>query len=167
MNKAFSRMNGSRAGRGFTLIELLVTMAVLTILISVGVPMYGQYTEGAATSSRTSALVSALNLARSEAVARREAVRVEAIGGDWANGLEVRLVSTDEVLRAVQATGGDAHAAIAETNALTEVDFDGQGRASAALDVSICPEGGGGKGRSVTLNRFGRVSLVVRDCPET
>lgn len=169
-------MGGKPAGAGFTLIELLVTMAVLTIVISVGVPMYGSFTQGSAVSSRTSELVAALNLARSEAVSLRTTVRLAALSnsGVWTSGWQVSNVATATVLRTAALT--DSMAAIRETANRTALRFDREGRVLADdgtfVDAAftVCPPAPAavGAGRRVTLSRFGRVQVaisVAADCP--
>lgn len=163
-------MNGSGAQRGFTLVEALVTIAVLTIIISLGVPLYGQFTQGSALTGRSSDLVSALNLARSEAVSRREQVRLSPIAGSWGNGWDVRVVSTDEVVREMDMRGADIGLVIVEASDLSSLDFDREGRVSSEgafvnASFDICPAGGGG-GRTIALSRFGRVELSALECPE-
>lgn len=88
---------------GFTLIELMVTLAVAIILLAVGIPMFSQMQANARITGQTNALVSAIALARAEAVGKR----VPAVicpkantapnnfncggAGDWVNGWEVFL----------------------------------------------------------------------------
>ena len=55
---------------GFTLIELVVTMAVLIVLLVLGVPEFKRMTEGNRQVAAINAIVSDLNLARTEAVKR-------------------------------------------------------------------------------------------------
>lgn len=167
-------MGGKPAGAGFTLVELLVTMAVLTIVISVGVPMYGSFTQGSAVSSRTSELVADLNLARSEAVSLRTTVRLAASGGVWTNGWQVSNVATAAVIRTVDLTG--SMVTLRETANRTALRFDREGRVLADDETfvdaafTVCPPAPAavGSGRRVTLSRFGRVQVaisVAADCP--
>ncbi len=83
---------------GLTLVELMVTLAVAIVLLAVGVPTYRSMVANNAIVAQTNGLVSALNLARSEAVKRGGFVAVcpkasadvaetDCGGnGDWANG---------------------------------------------------------------------------------
>lgn len=64
------RRNKSETSKGITLIELMVTLAVLVILLGVAVPTFQSVIRTNRVASLTNALVSALNLARSEAITR-------------------------------------------------------------------------------------------------
>lgn len=162
------RLNTPSHARGFSLVELMVTIAVLTILISVGVPMYGQFTQGSAVSTGTSELVGSLNLARSEAVARRASVRIEQLGatdGDWSDGWQIVLDADDSLIRVVQGVDKGV-VGITETSDATALVFDREGRVSANAVFNVCVESSTtADGRIVTLSRFGRVELEVEPCP--
>lgn len=172
MNVSEGATGGKGTVRGFTLIELMVTIAVLAIIISLGIPMYGQFTQGAGLSSRTSELVSSIHLARSEAVTRRAPIRMEAIDGDWTLGWEIYDDSlATPMLRQTDLRSSDVNYDIAEVGNLTVVTFDGQGRVSDLARFTICLRGAGNtNGRLLTLSRFGRVETVNIvgsgvDCP--
>ena len=79
--------------QGLTLVELMVTLAVAIILIAVGMPLFTGLAGSNRATTQANSLVSALKLARSEAVKRADSVTVcsndgGACGGagDWANG---------------------------------------------------------------------------------
>lgn len=63
-------------GRGFTLVELLVVLAVGAILLAIAVPGYAFLVNGSKLTAVTNDLVSALHLARSEAIKRGKRVTV-------------------------------------------------------------------------------------------
>lgn len=87
---------------GFTLVELLVTLTMAVILLAVGVPSFRTVIQNNRLTSGTNDLVSALNLARSEAVTRGLRVTVcksadqatcDTSGSGWEQGW---IVFTDE-----------------------------------------------------------------------
>lgn len=63
-------------GSGFTLIELLVTISVLAILLAIAVPSFQTFILNNRLATATNELVSALAIARSEAVKRATRVTV-------------------------------------------------------------------------------------------
>jgi len=65
-----------KAQNGFTLVELMVTLAVAIILLAVSVPLFRSMVSNNALVAQTNAIVTALNLARSEAVKRGAGVAV-------------------------------------------------------------------------------------------
>ncbi len=74
---------------GLTLPELLTTLAVVAIMAAIAVPAYQSMVQTNAQAATHNALVSSLNLARSEAQRRRQVVYVTPIGGQWQSGWEV------------------------------------------------------------------------------
>lgn len=62
--------------RGFTLVELLVVLAVGAVLLAIAVPSYAFLVNSSRLAAVTNDLVSALHLARSEAITRNTRVTV-------------------------------------------------------------------------------------------
>lgn len=80
-------LNGSR---GFTLFELMITLALLIILLGVAIPSYRVFIANQQVRTVSSNLLSALSLARSEAVKRAAVVTLAPASGSgvgaWNNG---------------------------------------------------------------------------------
>ncbi|MEN8166318.1 MAG: GspH/FimT family protein [Pseudomonadota bacterium] len=74
---------------GFTLIELMITLAVMTIVLTMGVPSFLQMMRNNHTVTQANQLVTSLNLARSEAVKRGMRVTVMKTGAEWENGWRI------------------------------------------------------------------------------
>ena len=107
---------------GFTLIELMVTMALAAILLTIGVPSFQSMMRNNRAATQANEFMSALNLARSEAVKRGQRAslcpstdQANCTGGtDWRAGWIVFVdTSTDpnvatvgEVLRVGEAFSG-------------------------------------------------------------
>jgi len=95
--------------RGFTLVELVVTMVIIGILSMIAIPSFRHLTRSSEVISATNELVTALNVARTEAVTRRINVSVCmstdqascATTGNWDQGWIVYIgdTSVGEVLR--------------------------------------------------------------------
>jgi type IV fimbrial biogenesis protein FimT len=61
---------------GFTLVELLITIVVLTILLAAGVPAFQSFIKNNRVTGQANDLISAIQLARSEALKRGENIVV-------------------------------------------------------------------------------------------
>lgn len=71
---------------GFTLIELIVTLAVAAIIIGLMIPSFQSVIRNNEMTTETNSLLSALQLARSEAVKRSDSVSVSAKGAGFGAG---------------------------------------------------------------------------------
>lgn len=56
--------------RGFTLMELMITLAIVAIVLAVGIPSFQEMMRENRLAAQTNAFLTALNLARSEAIKR-------------------------------------------------------------------------------------------------
>jgi type IV fimbrial biogenesis protein FimT len=74
---------------GFTLIELMVTIGIAGILMSIALPGFKSVVADNKLTSNINQLVSALNLARSEAVKRNLDVSIKKTGEEWEEGWTV------------------------------------------------------------------------------
>jgi len=84
---------GSRGrAAGFTLLELMTALLVVAIVLSAGVPSYLSVVRNNRAATNANELVSALTIARSEAVRRSDRVSIcrsadgAACGGTWQDG---------------------------------------------------------------------------------
>jgi len=82
--------------QGFTLIELVATMAIVGILLALAIPSFNSTITSSRLTSYANDFVSALNLARSEAVRRGVPVTVSNNDGSkqWQSGWTVNLCTT-------------------------------------------------------------------------
>jgi type IV fimbrial biogenesis protein FimT len=79
-----------RAQRGFTLIELMVTLTILAIMLGVGVPSFRNFIAGQKVKSASHDLMTALVIARSEAIKRNASVTLAPVTADtWVSGWNV------------------------------------------------------------------------------
>jgi type IV fimbrial biogenesis protein FimT len=83
---------------GFTLVELVIVMAISAILLSIAIPSMASLFNDNRLSTKTGDLVTAINIARSEATKRGPGARVTVTpnaAGNWAKGWSVFVDTTN------------------------------------------------------------------------
>ena len=163
--------------RGFTLIELLVTMAVAAILLTIAVPNFQMFVMNNRMASQANDLITALNMARSEAVKRAANVTVCASSngtgctGTWAQGWIVSDAAGTPI-RVQQALGG-ASTLSGGTNVASTITFTSNGRTTiptaataASTTLTLCPPSPASiHGRAIQIERTGRSRVAAVACP--
>lgn len=154
--------------RGFTLIELMVTIAVLAILLTIAVPNFQTFVMNSRMASQTNDLITALSLARSEAVKRAANVTVCASSdgatctGGWEAGWIVH-DSAGNVLRSYAALSG----ASTLTGSVNQVVFRAAGATTlaASTTLTLCPPSPAVvQGRAIQIERTGRTRFAPVAC---
>ena len=165
------------ATRGFTLIELLVTLAVAVILITVAVPNYQMFVMNNRMATQANDLITALNMARSEAVKRAANVTVCAgtncpgTANAWPQGWIVA-DAAGTTIRVQQALGG-ASTLTGGTDVATTITFTSNGRTTiptaataASTTLTLCPPSPAiVQGRAIQIERTGRTRVSAVACP--
>jgi type IV fimbrial biogenesis protein FimT len=100
---------------GFSFVELMVVIAIAGIVMAIAAPSMTSWTANQRASSTAVELMSALTMARSEAIKRNENVTITPVtSADWASGWEITgataptQVSVQAPLSLVGITGGPA-----------------------------------------------------------
>ena len=175
-------MNG-QFNRGFTLIELMVTMAVAAILVAIAVPNYRTFMLNSQMSAQSNDFLSALQLARSEAVKRGTLVSVCksansatcTIAGTWALGwlvfvdgntpgtLDGAGATADQLIRVFPPLSGGSTLA-GSASVVNFVSFQANGATSLAMGgtetVSLCPPAPAVvPGRDIQISASGRARV--------
>ena len=81
--------HNSKKASGFTLLELMIAISVAGVLMALAVPSFKDMIRNTRLTTYTNELVTALNLARSEAIKRGQQVVVSKTGANWENGWQV------------------------------------------------------------------------------
>ena len=150
---------------GFTMIELLIVMAIAAILATVAVPSFWTLIQNQRATTQANNLVTAVNLARSEAARRGDQVEIcastdqaDCNSSDWTNGWVVRDASSGEVLRVwdpLPTTGN------INSNGDDEILFNSRGEADGNYSFTLWFNGcTGEQTRSIQINRAGRASVT-------
>src|SRR3569832_1169297 len=184
------RVRGDRLAalsRGFTLVELLVTISIATILVTLAVPSFSDFVKNYRMITQTNDFVTALNVARSEAILRGNRITLYknndgagcVSGGNWEQGWivfvdadgdgAVNNVATD-VLRVhgalpsgVTLKGNAALATyISYVSSGATQQRAGGAAATQAGSLVMCDDRGfGDKARAIQITATGRVSSTV------
>lgn len=148
--------------RGFTLIELMVTIAILSILLTVGIPNFQTIRDANRVTGAANEFTAALHLARSEAIRRGVDVRLCPSGADWNAGWQVGLGAScaTETLRTWGATQGGLQ--LTSTANSADVAFSPLGaRETGAVTFTMVNND---NGREISISSGGSVSVCRQPC---
>ena len=170
----------TKNNHGFTLIELVVTVAVFGIVLAIAAPSMSGFLESNRRAAQVNTFVSALNLARSEAVKRNTDITVcsrndagtacDAAEG-WDNGWIVfvdndvlgTIDGDDAILRVYKQifkreTPKDV--TLKETVADSRfITFQARGQANITASFERCDDGGAAQARAIMVTTSGRIRL--------
>jgi type IV fimbrial biogenesis protein FimT len=104
--------------QGFTMVELLVVIAIVTVLASIAMPSFADFSVNQRLRTATYDLIADLSFARGEAIKRNSRVTISRVGTSWAGGWSVS-DNNGGALRAHPALDGS----VAETTGPATVTF--------------------------------------------
>jgi type IV fimbrial biogenesis protein FimT len=160
---------------GFTLIELMVAIAVLAILLAIGLPSFQGTLRSSRVTGTSNELLTALTLARSEAIRSTRGAGLcasangTACGGTWNDGWLVwvdtnangGLDANENVVRFTQGRGKMNLVGTAQTLA-----FDARGRTTGgAQNIGVKPDGYETPARFVCVGATGQARVQGGACP--
>jgi len=147
---------------GFSVIEVVITLAVGAIALTIAIPSYTNLVKGNRLTSHANMFVTAMTLARTEALRRQTIVTVEQLSGSWDNGWTV--TSADETfVRKFPAQGTSV--TFTSAGGAESFIYLANGRLSGAGDtIELCDDRTGEKGREITVSATGRLSVEHIDC---
>lgn len=161
---------------GFSLIELMVTVALISILLTLGVPSFSAILRNMTLTSQANNFVAAINLARSEAIRRNAAVTLSATASNltqnhWESGWQIWVdrngngtLDNGELLRLFPDMGAGT---LVSNTSLVRFSGNGflDGRQQVALVFSLQPpECAQEASRDITITPAGRPSIVETSC---
>jgi len=160
---------------GFTLIELIVTIVIAGILMAMAAPAFTNFVRDARLGSQARALLSDIQMARSEAARLNQNVVLCPTNNDTActtTWTQPRIVFADADNNQTIDTG---QIALRKSDALSSnqtliaspnsfVQFNSSGRPAAAVTFKLCDGRVGNFGRLVTVNLTGRSDLAITTC---
>jgi type IV fimbrial biogenesis protein FimT len=158
---------------GFTLIELMVTIAIAVILLSIAIPSFTNIVSRSRLTAYTNELVTALNLARSEAIKRGQHVVVRKTGTNWENGWQVFVdlnrtatanenvldASTDILLREFPALSSN-YMLRGNNNFINYIRYQPDGRSNQMGSFLLCNAGSIANAKLMIINAVGRLRMA-------
>lgn len=166
---------------GFTLLELMITLAITSILLTIGVPSLLSVARNSRTVTVTNELVTALHLARSEAIKRGVQVTLQKTGAEWEDGW--KLIVDNDGDGVMDADDGDVEIGVfkaiyngytlrtgAHFNLWVAYRSNGRSRGNGGSNDTfrLCADDQDTEnGRSIVINLIGRIrtSEGVKSCP--
>jgi type IV fimbrial biogenesis protein FimT len=163
MNIHGNRVPAQRTTRGFTLVEMAVTLVIVAILASLALPSLRTMLASNRIRTGGTDLVSALLLARSEAIKRNAQVAVApTVAADWTKGWVVAAVATGEQYDRKNALGVD----VLVSGGPLQIVYDRNGRLTAAgtTKLELADAQGLAKARCLVIDLSGVPRLGVGSC---
>ena len=156
---------------GFTIIELMITLLVLSILLAAAVPSFREFTRNSRVIAAQNDLVTAMSIARSEAVKQsadvilcpidNPAVPTCITGTNWANGWMVQTLGSATPLQVWPGVGGDVTA----TSTVNQLRYQPIGTVATAgiftIQYSDCS---GPKAHRITVRLVGSPQSELVTC---
>jgi type IV fimbrial biogenesis protein FimT len=115
--------------RGFTLIELVFTITLVALLATIAAPSFRDFIMSQRVRNASFDFMTALALARSEAITRNANVDLIRTSGSWNGGWTVAADAGVTTLLNQQAMGG---VSITDTASLAKISYASDGRATTA-----------------------------------
>jgi len=156
---------------GFTLLELIVTVAVGGVILAIGLPSFVNLVKSNRLTTQTNSVLTALHLARNEAVNRGHNIRVLTISGDedWAAGWQVRLDVNNDGVTDAEDTVLRSFDAIEDATLVGVVDnvtYQSSGFVDAVNSITLTAyECTGEDIRVIDVKLSGLVSSTKQICP--
>ena len=144
---------------GFTLIELMTAIALAGILLAIGIPSYNEMIRNNCLTTNANALVTSIQVARTEAIKRRETMDLTPASGlNWSKGWKVRQQGGATDLQEYSTAGCN----IRVYNSNTSAKFTSRGNAETAQTFNFCDGGNNPRKKGESSGRVLSISLIGR-----
>lgn len=151
--------------RGFTLVELLMTLVIAGVLVSVAVPSFTSVIQNNRAAANANEFLTALAIARSEAVKRGRTVTMTAdTATEWADGWTITI--SDGTTLYVN-NGFDGGGSLTNAGDAGSIAFTSRGFLTGGLAVtftSSIPHCTDNQGRTIVIGPSGRASVAALNC---
>ncbi|MDZ7663689.1 GspH/FimT family pseudopilin [Thiohalophilus sp.] len=152
---------------GFTITELVITLGVLSIMLALATPSFTQMIKSNRLATQANEFVSTLNVARSEAVKRRDVINITAAdasdgNNEWGPGWEVTNSGGDVLF---ESDGLHPTLTLDSSNDLGSYQYQATGMIDNGDTLMLCDDRSGANGRQITITNTGRVSVGDVTCP--
>ena len=160
--------------RGFTLIEFIVAIAVAAIMISLAIPGFTALIAANRLNTITNDWVSAINLARSEAVRTGQHVVIRKTSSEWENGWQVFVdfdrataasknvfdVGSDQLLRVGTALA-NGYSLRGNNNFQNFIRYQPDGSSNNIGSFAICKDQNLQGAKLIVVSSTGRIRLAL------
>ena len=127
----FWRLHGGAKRGGFTLVELMITIVVVVILGTLAAPSFVEYIANQRLRNASNDLISALQIARSEAIKRNADVDVvRTVSTNWTSGWKVQFAGA-----AIRVQDGFNKLSITDSANLSTISYGNDGRAKSVPTI--------------------------------
>jgi len=171
-----------KSENGFTLIELMITLVLAAILLTLAVPSFRQTIQNNRITTQVNEMVTAFNLARTEAIRQGSPVSVCASAdqatcsgaNNWATGwivfTDTNAVGNPVISNLIRVWGTlPGNPAVSETGGATFVRYQSNGTTGVLVPFTFThtiPDCSGMQQRSISITAAGRVGGVTKTaCP--
>jgi type IV fimbrial biogenesis protein FimT len=160
-----SRSIKFRSQAGHTMVDVLTVLLMVTIVAAVALPSLSSALANQRLRAAGTDLVSALLLARSEAIKRGAQVQVVPLAaGDWRSGWRIVATGTGEQVEKTEALGHSVVIGVAPAS----ISYERNGRlsivGSARIEFRDTAGAAGVTWRCVTIDPSGLPQLAARSC---